>query len=89
MTGAAHLGAIVVTSSTPLWYTTRATGFAALVLLTASMALGLLSSVRFDRLVTLGLHRNVSLLALAFTIVHGRARSSLAGATAPEPAPRQ
>jgi sulfoxide reductase heme-binding subunit YedZ len=75
LTGTAHLGAIVVTSSTPLWYTTRATGFAALVLLTASMALGLLSSVRFDRptwprFVTLGLHRNVSLLALAFTIVH-------------------
>lgn len=75
MTGSAHLGAIVVTSSTPLWYTTRATGFVALVLLTASMALGLLSSVRFDRatwprFVTLGLHRNVSLLALTFTVVH-------------------
>ncbi len=36
-----HLGgpeAIVVTSSTPLWYTTRATGVAALVLLTTGMA---------------------------------------------------
>jgi methionine sulfoxide reductase heme-binding subunit len=75
VTGSAHLGAIVVNSSTPLWYATRATGFAALVLLTASMALGLLSSVRFDsvtwpRFVTLGLHRNVSLLALTFTVVH-------------------
>ncbi len=74
MTGGAP-GAIVVTSSTPLWYTTRATGLVALVLLTASMALGLLSSVRFQRpawprFVTLGLHRNVSLLALAFTVVH-------------------
>ena len=75
MTGPAHLGAIVVTSSTPLWYTTRATGLVALVLLTGSMALGLLSSVGFyrpswPRFVTLALHRNVSLLALAFTVMH-------------------
>jgi DMSO/TMAO reductase YedYZ heme-binding membrane subunit len=67
--------AIVVTSSTPLWYATRATGLVALVLLTMSMALGLLSSVRFQRpdwprFVTLGLHRNVSLLALGFTCIH-------------------
>src|ERR1035438_9531466 len=68
-------GAIVVTSSTPLWYTTRATGLVALVLLTTSMALGLLTSVRFEqqrwpRFVTIGLHRSVSLLACAFTAVH-------------------
>jgi predicted ferric reductase len=72
---ASHAAAIVVTSSTPLWYATRATGLVALVLLTVSMALGLLSSVRFarpgwPRFVTLGLHRNVSLLALAFTVAH-------------------
>jgi DMSO/TMAO reductase YedYZ heme-binding membrane subunit len=75
VTGTAHSAAIVVTSSTPLWYTTRATGFVALVLLTGSMALGLLSAVGFyrpawPRFVTLGLHRNVSLLALTFTVVH-------------------
>lgn len=75
MTGAGHAAAIIVTSSTPLWYATRATGLVALVLLTASMAFGLLSSVRFQRpewprLVTLGLHRNVSLLALGFTVAH-------------------
>jgi len=68
-------GAIVVTSSTPLWYTTRATGLVALVLLTLSMAFGLLSSVRYQRpawprFVTIGLHRNTTLLAVAFTIVH-------------------
>jgi predicted ferric reductase len=72
---AAHPVAIIVTSSTPLWYTTRATGLVALVLLTAAMAAGLLSSVRFERrnwprFVTLGLHRNLSLLALAFTVLH-------------------
>jgi predicted ferric reductase len=72
---ASHAAAIVVTSSTPLWYATRATGLVALVLLTLAMALGLLSSVRFarpgwPRFVTLGLHRNLSLLALAFTVAH-------------------
>jgi methionine sulfoxide reductase heme-binding subunit len=75
VTGAAHVSAIVVNSSTPLWYATRATGLVALVLLTVSMMLGLLSSVRFQRpawprFVTLGLHRNVTLLALGFTAVH-------------------
>src|SRR5260370_41807927 len=64
--------AIVINSSTPLWYLTRATGLVALVLLTASMALGLLSSVRYQRpawprFVTAGLHQNSSVLALAFT----------------------
>jgi len=72
---AAPPGAIVVNSATPLWYLTRATGLVALVLLTASMALGLLSSVRYQRpgwprFVTVGLHRNSSLLALVFTGVH-------------------
>src|SRR5260370_576843 len=67
--------AIVINSSTPLWYLTRATGLVALVLLTASMALGLLSSVRYQRpawprFVTAGLHQNSSLLALAFTGIH-------------------
>jgi predicted ferric reductase len=75
VTGSGHFGAIVITSSTPLWYATRATGLVALVLLTASMALGLLSSVRFQRpawprFVTVGLHRNLALLALGFTAVH-------------------
>jgi hypothetical protein len=66
MTGSGHVGAIIVTSSTPLWYATTATGLVALVLLTAGMALGLLSSVRFrrpawPRFVTLGLDRNLAL----------------------------
>lgn len=67
--------ALVVTSSTPLWYTTRATGLVAMVLLSVSMACGLLSSVGYQRaglprFVTIGLHRNASLLALAFTVAH-------------------
>jgi len=68
-------GAIVITSTTPLWYLTRATGLVALVLLTLNMACGLLTSVRYQRpawprFVTIGLHRNVALLALAFTGLH-------------------
>lgn len=67
--------AVVVTSSTPLWYATRATGLVALVLLTGGMCAGLLTSVRFEvtgwpRFVTLALHRNLSLVALAFTVLH-------------------
>ena len=61
--------------STALWYTTRGTGLVALVLLTASVVLGLLTTVRFSRptwprLLTSGLHRNISLLVLVFLAVH-------------------
>jgi len=71
----AAVGAIVVTSKTWLWYLTRSTGLIALVLLTASMALGLLSGVRWQRpgwprFVTSGLHRNMSVLACAVVVVH-------------------
>jgi sulfoxide reductase heme-binding subunit YedZ len=67
--------ALVVNSATPLWYTTRATGLVAMVLLTVSMACGLLSSGGYQRaglprFVTIGLHRNSALLAIAFTAVH-------------------
>jgi predicted ferric reductase len=68
-------GAVVVTSSTPIWYITRATGLMAIVLLTGTMALGLLSSVRFEattwpRYITGALHRNVALVALVFLGLH-------------------
>jgi methionine sulfoxide reductase heme-binding subunit len=67
--------ALVVNSATPLWYTTRATGLVAMVLLTVSMACGLLSAGGYQRpglprFVTVGLHRNSALLAVAFTAVH-------------------
>jgi len=59
----------------PLWYATRATGVMALVLLTATVALGIagvsrLSSPRWPRVITAGLHRNLSLLVAAFVVVH-------------------
>src|SRR5262249_39091185 len=67
--------AVVVTSSTPLRYTTRATGLVALVLLTAGLCAGLLTSVRFaahgwPSFVTVALHRRLALIALAFTVLH-------------------
>jgi methionine sulfoxide reductase heme-binding subunit len=58
-----------------LWYATRAAGIVALVLLTGTTALGLLtggrvSAPRWPRFVVIRLHRNVSLLALAFLGLH-------------------
>jgi len=57
------------------WFATRSTGIAALVLLTASMVLGILTSSRYarpklPRFVTMGLHRNVSLMVLVFLGLH-------------------
>jgi sulfoxide reductase heme-binding subunit YedZ len=59
----------------PLWYATRATGMVALVLLTASVILGIAGTTRFTapglpRVVTAGLHRNVSLLVLGLVTAH-------------------
>ena len=58
-----------------LWYATRATGLVALLLLTVSVLLGILTAGRFatenwPRFLSQGLHRNTSLLVLAFLILH-------------------
>jgi DMSO/TMAO reductase YedYZ heme-binding membrane subunit len=58
-----------------LWYATRAAGLVTLVLLTASVVLGILNASRFasrnwPRFVVQGLHRNVSLLALGCLALH-------------------
>jgi methionine sulfoxide reductase heme-binding subunit len=58
-----------------LWYATRAAGLITLILLTASMMLGILNAGRFGtqrwpRFLVQGLHRNLSLLALAFLALH-------------------
>ncbi len=57
------------------WYLTRSTGAVALVLLTLAIALGVadverLSTPRWPRFVVDSLHRNVSLLAMVFLLVH-------------------
>jgi methionine sulfoxide reductase heme-binding subunit len=59
----------------PLWYATRATGVMALLLLTATVVLGVAGTARFatplwPRVITAQLHRNLSLLAVAFVAVH-------------------
>jgi methionine sulfoxide reductase heme-binding subunit len=58
-----------------LWYATRAAGLVTLLLLTTTTALGLLtagrvSTYRWPRFLVIGLHRNISLLALAFLGLH-------------------
>ena len=58
-----------------LWYATRATGLVTLVLLTAGMLLGIITAGRFasekwPRFLTVGLHRNLSLLVLIFLALH-------------------
>jgi methionine sulfoxide reductase heme-binding subunit len=58
-----------------VWYLMRASGFVALVLLTMTVILGVLGvtrwqSTRWPRLVTGGLHRNVSLIAVSFLALH-------------------
>jgi methionine sulfoxide reductase heme-binding subunit len=64
-----------ITSSTALWYASRATGVVALILLTAVMVLGILVNRRgrlpgLPRFATTSLHRSVSLLAVVFVAVH-------------------
>jgi methionine sulfoxide reductase heme-binding subunit len=58
-----------------LWYATRATGLVTLLLLTVSVLLGILTAGRFaarnwPRFLSQGLHRNISLLVLAFLALH-------------------
>jgi len=58
-----------------LWYLTRGTGAVALLLLTAGVVLGVMTSTRWrakrvPRFVVSGLHRNITLLAVAFVVVH-------------------
>jgi DMSO/TMAO reductase YedYZ heme-binding membrane subunit len=64
-----------VLTSGPVWYLMRGSGVASLLLLTAVSALGIATVSRWrpgriPRFVTLGLHRNLSLLAVAFLAVH-------------------
>ena len=62
-------------NSRALWYLTRATGVVSLLLLTASVAFGLVGAVGWSapgwpRFLTTGLHRNLSLLVLALLTIH-------------------
>lgn len=60
---------------TALWYASRAAGLVSLLLLSATMTLGVLGAVRFEacgwrRFVLAALHRNSALLAVVFLAVH-------------------
>jgi sulfoxide reductase heme-binding subunit YedZ len=64
-----------VTGSTVFWYASRATGVVALLLLTAVLVLGLLVVAQgrlpgLPRFAVTGLHRNLSLLAVTFIVIH-------------------
>jgi methionine sulfoxide reductase heme-binding subunit len=64
-----------ITSSTALWYASRATGVVALLLMTAVVLLGLLVARNgklpgLPRFAVTGLHRNLSLTAVAFVALH-------------------
>ena len=66
---------LAATSGSTYWYLTRSTGGVALLLLTAAIVLGVLDVQRFStpqwpRFVVDSLHRNVSLLAMAFLALH-------------------
>ena len=58
-----------------LWFANRGTGFVLLVLLSLATVLGVLSTARvsprlWPRMLTQGLHRNASLLAVTFLAAH-------------------
>jgi sulfoxide reductase heme-binding subunit YedZ len=66
---------MLATSSTVLWYTTRATGVVALLLLTGTMVLGILTAGRvrttsWPAFAQADLHKRVSLLAMVFLAFH-------------------
>jgi sulfoxide reductase heme-binding subunit YedZ len=64
-----------ITSSTAPWYISRATGVVTLLLMTAVVLLGLLVSRQgklpgLPRFAVTGLHRNLSLIAAVFALLH-------------------
>jgi methionine sulfoxide reductase heme-binding subunit len=64
-----------ITSTTALWYTSRSTGIICLVLMTAVMVLGALVNRQgrlpgLPKFAVTGLHRNLSLLSVAFLAIH-------------------
>ena len=71
----AALTATVGHGSTAFWYLTRAAGLVSLLLLTATVVLGMVASVgwtteRWPRFLSQSLHRNLSLLCMVFIGIH-------------------
>ena len=72
---AATITAAVGSNSRALWYLTRGFGLIDLVLLTATLVMGLTQVVRYarpglPRFVIAALHKNISILAVVFLAVH-------------------
>ncbi|MHB8572134.1 MAG: ferric reductase-like transmembrane domain-containing protein [Candidatus Dormibacteria bacterium] len=68
----------MTSSGSPLWFASRGLGMTLLLVLTATLVLGIITSGRlgnddWPRFLTAGLHRNLSLLALALLLLHGLA----------------
>jgi methionine sulfoxide reductase heme-binding subunit len=64
-----------ITASTLPWYISRATGVVALLLLTAVMLIGILINLQgrlpgLPRFAVTNLHRNLSLMAVVFIVIH-------------------
>lgn len=69
------LGVALGAAPSPLWYASRGSGMVSLVLLTATMVLGTLTTVRWSsprwpRFLSQDLHRDLSLLVIAFLCLH-------------------
>jgi Ferric reductase like transmembrane component len=70
------VSALVATASpSALWYLTRGSGVVALVLLTASICLGIATTLRWrtrgmPRFAVAGLHRSLTLMAVVFVALH-------------------
>lgn len=67
--------ALAAAGPSALWYLTRATGAVTLILMTASMVIGVanigrLQGTGWPRFVVEAVHRNISLLAIALLVVH-------------------
>ena len=72
-TVSAHL--VAASSPSAFWYLTRGSGVVALLLLTTSICLGIATTLRWrasrlPRFAVAGLHRNVTLLAVVFLVLH-------------------
>jgi hypothetical protein len=66
---------IAATGPTPLWYAARSTGYVSLLMLTAILVLGILTSMRWanrdwPRFMSQAVHRNLSLMVLVFLAIH-------------------
>src|ERR1700724_1462354 len=64
-----------MTQDTVFWYASRATGIVSLLMLTAVLVLGILVNRQgrlpgLPRFAVTGIHRNLSLLSVAFIAVH-------------------